>query len=76
MMVGGAGLPPGPADGQWPAGASGADTIARAAEWIARGDVDLIGVGRALLANPDLVRRVAEGQPLEPFDPVLTRTLV
>ncbi|MBY8825223.1 NADH:flavin oxidoreductase [Sphingomonas colocasiae] len=75
MMVGGAGLPPGPADGHWRAGASGADTIARAAEWIARGDVDLIGVGRALLANPDLVRRVAEGQPLAPFDPALTRTL-
>ncbi len=75
MMVGGAGLPPGPADGPWRPDASGGDTIARAAEWIARGDVDLVGVGRALLANADLVHRVAAGQPLAAFAPRSTRTL-
>jgi 2,4-dienoyl-CoA reductase-like NADH-dependent reductase (Old Yellow Enzyme family) len=37
------------------------DTLLRAAEGIEEGEFDLIALGRSLLANPDLVRRVLSG---------------
>jgi 2,4-dienoyl-CoA reductase-like NADH-dependent reductase (Old Yellow Enzyme family) len=39
-----------------------------AADTIARGDADLVSVGKAALANPDLPLRVQRGEPLEPFE--------
>ena len=37
------------------------DSLLRAAEGIEDGEFDLIALGRSLLANPDLVRRVLSG---------------
>jgi N-ethylmaleimide reductase len=42
---------------------------ALAEKGIAEGQYDLAGFGRAFLANPDLVRRWTEGQPLNQPDP-------
>jgi N-ethylmaleimide reductase len=39
------------------------------------GHADAIAFGRAFVANPDLPFRLAEGLPLEPFDPSLVFTL-
>lgn len=36
---------------------------------LARGDADLVSFGRAYIANPDLVARLAEGAPLAAPDP-------
>ncbi|MCF0074260.1 alkene reductase [Dyadobacter sp. CY261] len=39
-----------------------------AADIIGRGDADLVAFGRYYVANPDLVRRLREGLPLNPYD--------
>jgi 2,4-dienoyl-CoA reductase-like NADH-dependent reductase (Old Yellow Enzyme family) len=41
------------------------ETLQRAAEGIEEGEFDLIALGRSLLANPDLVRRVLSGDMAE-----------
>ncbi|WP_404477251.1 NADH:flavin oxidoreductase [Novosphingobium sp. BL-52-GroH] len=43
------------------------DNLALAAERMARGEFDLIGVGRALLMDAQWVRRMREGQAVNPF---------
>jgi N-ethylmaleimide reductase len=42
---------------------------ARAELALSQGQCDLVGFGRAFLANPDLVARLAEGKPLNAPDP-------
>lgn len=39
-----------------------------AAEIIEKGDADLVAFGRNYIANPDLVRRLRDGLPLNPYD--------
>lgn len=39
-----------------------------AAEIIERGDADLVAFGRNYIANPDLVKRLRDGLPLNPYD--------
>lgn len=39
-----------------------------AADTIERGDADLVSLGKAALANPDLPLRARAGEPLEPFE--------
>lgn len=39
-----------------------------AAEIIEKGDADLVAFGRNYIANPDLVKRLRDGLPLNPYD--------
>jgi 2,4-dienoyl-CoA reductase-like NADH-dependent reductase (Old Yellow Enzyme family) len=43
---------------------------------ISEGHVDLVTWGRALLANPDFVRRVAKGEQLRPFEESMRSSLI
>ena len=45
------------------------DNIADVEARIAVGEFDLAGVGRSLLADPQWVHKVREGEPFEPFSP-------
>jgi len=47
---------------------------ARAAQVLSEG-ADMVALGRGALANPDWPRRVADGRPLQPFDPALLMPL-
>jgi N-ethylmaleimide reductase len=49
--------------------ANGGYDGATASAAIASGEADLVSFGRAFIANPDLVRRLAEGAPLAAPDP-------
>lgn len=54
----------------------GASLSVEAAEKeIAEGHLDLVTWGRAILANPDFVRRVGAGEPLRPFEDSMRTTL-
>jgi 2,4-dienoyl-CoA reductase-like NADH-dependent reductase (Old Yellow Enzyme family) len=48
---------------------------ARAAGMMARGEADLIALGRGALSNADWPRRVRDGLPLEEFDRTLLSPL-
>ncbi|MBA2933766.1 12-oxophytodienoate reductase [Sphingomonas sp. CGMCC 1.13654] len=71
MTVGSVGLEsPFTPGGRTPGSAIATDNVAVAAAMVERGEVDLIGVGRALIANPDWADRVREGafDRLRPYD--------
>ena len=59
---------------------AGAETagIDRLLEMLARGDFDLVAVGRALIVNPDWPNKVRAGQmdQLKPYTPEALATLV
>jgi 2,4-dienoyl-CoA reductase-like NADH-dependent reductase (Old Yellow Enzyme family) len=78
MAVGSVGLE-GPLDGirvsEQSATAVSRDNLSALAAMMERGDFDLVGVGRALLANPDWPRLVAQGEfdRLRGYDPARTK---
>ncbi len=43
------------------------DNLAGVAEHVARGEFDLVGVGRGLLMDPEWVVKLRDGRPLQPF---------
>jgi 2,4-dienoyl-CoA reductase-like NADH-dependent reductase (Old Yellow Enzyme family) len=51
----------------------GMDDAALASRLVEDGETDLVSLGHGALANPDWPRRLAAGEPLEPFDPGLLR---
>jgi len=55
----------------------GAETagIERLLEMLARGDFDLVAVGRALIVNADWPNRIRAGEPVAPFEPKALETL-
>ncbi|HSZ73432.1 MAG TPA: NADH:flavin oxidoreductase [Rhizomicrobium sp.] len=52
-------------------------SIDRLLEMMARGDFDLVAVGRALIVNPDWPKKIREGRfdELKPYDPEALRSL-
>lgn len=48
---------------------------ARARALLARGEADLVALGRGAIANADWPRRVQAGEALEPFDPAILSPL-
>jgi 2,4-dienoyl-CoA reductase-like NADH-dependent reductase (Old Yellow Enzyme family) len=58
----------------------GAETagIDRLLEMLARGDFDLVAIGRALIVNPDWPKKIREGQfeRLQPYSPEALQTLI
>ena len=52
---------------------NGGYDAATAAGEISSGAVDLVSFGRAFIANPDLVSRLAAGEPLRPYSPRIAR---
>ncbi|MCU1614626.1 MAG: 12-oxophytodienoate reductase [Frankiales bacterium] len=81
MAVGSVGLE-GPLDGirvsEQSATAVSIDNLRALVEMMDRGDFDLVGVGRNLLANPDWPQIVARGEfeRLRPYDPARTAALL
>lgn len=69
QTVGGVGLTSGVYDSR-AAGGSGAarENIARVAARLARDEFDLVGVGRAIMHDPQWLHRVRTGEALLPFD--------
>lgn len=55
----------------------GANTagVERLLDILARGDFDLVAVGRALIVNWDWANRIRTGEPLTAFDPKALETL-
>jgi len=47
---------------------SGGYTPESAASAVKAEEIDLVAFGRPFIANPDLVARIRDGQPLEPYD--------
>lgn len=43
---------------------------------IAAGEFDLVAIGRSLIANPDYVQRIQEGEPLVEYDAEMLKTLL
>jgi len=58
-------------------GGKGAETagIERLLEMMARGDFDLVAVGRALIVNADWPNRIRAGHPVAPFEAAALQTL-
>jgi 2,4-dienoyl-CoA reductase-like NADH-dependent reductase (Old Yellow Enzyme family) len=52
------------------------DNLDAVAARFARGEFDLVGVGRALLSDPAWARTVRLGEPLAPYDPAALRAPV
>lgn len=52
-----------------------ADNIPLLMEFYERGEFDLVGVGRALLADPQFARRLRHGCPFAPFDKMALKRL-
>lgn len=55
--------------------ACGGYTAESGAQAIARGDADLIAIGRPFIANPDLVPRLVKGEPLLEFEDAMLAEL-
>lgn len=69
QTVGGVGLSSGVYDSRKTGGSGAArENISKVAARLARGEFDLVGVGRAVMHDPAWVRRVREGTELLPFD--------
>ena len=56
-------------------GSSAIDNIASLLSSLARGDFDLVAIGRALIANPDWARRIRDRAFLKPYALNLLQTL-
>jgi 2,4-dienoyl-CoA reductase-like NADH-dependent reductase (Old Yellow Enzyme family) len=67
MTVGGVGLSNGMYDSKIEGKALGVDNLDRAAAMVAAGDVDLVGVGRALLGDAQWIAKAKQGAPFETF---------
>ncbi len=56
-------------------GGSPVDNLDRLLSGFERGECDMVAVGRAMIANPDWVKRVREGEPLRPYHIHMLKTL-
>lgn len=69
QTVGGVGLSSGVYDSRKEGGSAAAlANVIKVAERVARGEFDLVGVGRAIMHDPVWVRRIREGEELLAFD--------
>ena len=69
QTVGGVGLSSGVYDSKATGGSGAArENITKVTELLAKGEFDLVGVGRAIMHDPHWVRRVRQGEDLLPFD--------
>lgn len=69
QTVGGVGLSSGVYDSRKDGGSAAAfANVEKVAERLARGEFDLVGVGRALMHDPVWARRIRNGEELLPFD--------
>ncbi|MBB5705131.1 NADH:flavin oxidoreductase [Sphingopyxis panaciterrulae] len=69
QTVGGVGLNSGVYDSKKTGGSDAAvENVHKVAERLARGEFDLVGVGRAIMHDPEWTRRIREGDELLPFD--------
>ena len=76
MAVGGVGLDRDLYGSYAAGGSAGIDNLEGVRRRIRGGEFDLIGVGRALIADPQWVRKAAAGEAFLPFDPASVRTLI
>ncbi|WP_425930480.1 NADH:flavin oxidoreductase [Pseudomonas sp. NyZ201] len=67
MTVGGVGLSNGMYDSNKQGGSSASDNLDRLMARFARGEFDLVGVGRSLLHDPGWARKARLGEPFEAF---------
>jgi 2,4-dienoyl-CoA reductase-like NADH-dependent reductase (Old Yellow Enzyme family) len=67
MAVGGVGINKGMYDGE--KGIAAVDNVERVVERFIRGEFDLVGVGRALLGDPEWARKAMAGVAAMPFEP-------
>ncbi|MOA54149.1 hypothetical protein D3C78_1777170 [compost metagenome] len=67
MTVGGVGLNNGMYDSNKQGGAQASDNLELLVERFARGEFDLVGVGRSLLQDPSWAYKVRLGEAFEPF---------
>ncbi len=69
QTVGGVGLNSGVYDSKKTGGSGAAvENVHKVAERLARGEFDLVGVGRAIMHDPHWTRRIRQGEELLPFD--------
>ena len=57
-------------------GGSPVDNLDRLLSGFERGECDMVAVGRAMIANPDWVKRVRKGEPLTPYAVDMLKTLI
>ena len=76
MAVGGVGLDRDLYGSYAAGGSDGIDNLDGVRERITTGEFDLIGVGRALIADPQWARKAASGERFLPFDPATVKTLI
>jgi 2,4-dienoyl-CoA reductase-like NADH-dependent reductase (Old Yellow Enzyme family) len=67
MTVGGVGLAAASTTDTLAAAAEGRDNVSKVANRLARGEFDLVGVGRSLLNDPRWVKKLREGRPFKPL---------
>lgn len=75
MTVGGVGLDNGYYDARANGGSNANNNLVWLAERFARGEFDLVGVGRSLLHDPAWTRKARNGEPFLPFDQKSLATL-
>lgn len=68
MAVGGVGLSGGMYDSRERGRSAAANNLPRVVERFVAGEFDLVGVGRALLADPQWVAKAREGLPFKPYE--------
>lgn len=74
MLVGGVGINKGMYDGD--KGVAAVDNVEQVVKRFERGEFDLVGVGRALLGDPEWARKAIAGETAVPFDPRTLNQLV
>lgn len=75
MVVGGVGLDRGDRDHHIDSGSAVSDNLDRLLARFARGEFDLVAVGRSLLNDPDWLGKAIRGEAFLPFDNANLRTL-
>jgi 2,4-dienoyl-CoA reductase-like NADH-dependent reductase (Old Yellow Enzyme family) len=68
MAVGGVGLDQGKRDHHIDSGSGASDNLDRLVARFERGEIDLIGIGRSLLNDPDWLGKALRGEGFLPFD--------
>lgn len=76
MAVGGVGLDKDLYSSYAAGGSAGADNLPAVRERLTSGEFDLIGVGRALIADPQWALKAALSEPFLPFDPAMVKNLI